>query len=277
MSELNLGRNLNDLMEENDFKINDNEEVKDIEIRDIRPNPDQPRSIFENQSIKELAVSIKEYGVIQPIIVKKGTNGYILVAGERRVRASKIAGYDTIPAIIRDYNSIHLGELAILENLQREDLTPIEEAIAFKKMLSSSKMTHEQLGEKIGKSRTYVTNSIGLLKLPAIIIEDVNSKRLTMGHARALSKLKDVVSIMRLRDRVLSESLSVRDLERLIREMTKTDVEILSVTARKTAESSLKDYIPTELKYKLGKNQLVLKFSNEEELKKILDYLKGAK
>ena len=148
MSELKLGRSLGDLLKENSREINGQEEIVYIELSKIYPNPDQPRSVFDSNGLAELAESIKEHGVIQPIILKPVGDHFVLVAGERRVRASKLAGIDTIPSIVRDYNAIYLAELAILENLQREDLTPIEEAIAYSKLLNSLHITHEELGKK---------------------------------------------------------------------------------------------------------------------------------
>ena len=167
MSDTKLGRKFSDLMAENKIDYNENEEILEIEISRIKPNPNQPRTIFDEKKLIELANSIKEHGIFQPIILKPSGNGYTLVAGERRVKAAKMAGLYKIPSIIRDYNSIYLSELAILENLQREDLTPMEEAIAFQKAIFNLKYTHEELGRKIGKSRVYVTNIVGLLNLPA--------------------------------------------------------------------------------------------------------------
>lgn len=274
MTEHSLGRSIEDLLEENDVRLNESEKIEELDIDKIKPNPDQPRSVFDTESIKELALSITEHGIIQPIIVKEGADGYILVAGERRVRASKVAGMKTIPAIVRDYNSKYLSELAILENLQREDLTPIEEAIAFKNILANTKVTHEELGKRVGKSRTYITNVIGLLKLPAIVMEDVNAKRLTMGHARALSKISDYDIIMSIRNEILSLKLSVRDVEAIIRDRYKKKTKHISIDFMKQAEKQLHKIVKNDIKYKLNKNQLVLKFKDETELDKIIEFLK---
>jgi ParB family chromosome partitioning protein len=274
MTDHKLGRSIEDLLEENDVRFNEFEKIEEINLDRIMPNPNQPRSLFDTESIKELAQSIVEHGVIQPIIVKEGPSGYILVAGERRVRASKIAGKLTVPAIVRDYNSKYLSELAILENLQREDLTPIEEAIAFKSILMNSNITHEELGKRVGKSRTYITNIIGLLKLPAVVMEDVNSKRLTMGHARALSKISDIDVIMSIRDEIISLKLSVRDVESIIRERYSKKTNKISADLIIKAEKQIESIVKDDIKYKLNKNQLVLKFKSEEELNKIIEFLK---
>ncbi len=277
MTDHKLGRSIQDLLEENDVRFNELEKIEEINIDRIKPNPDQPRSVFDTESIKELAQSITEHGVIQPIIVKQGNDGYILVAGERRVRASRIAGKLTVPAIVRDYNSKYLTELAILENLQREDLTPIEEAIAFKSILGSSNLTHEELGKRVGKSRTYITNVIGLLKLPAIVMEDVNAKRLTMGHARALSKIDDNDVIMTIRDEILSLNLSVRDVEAIIRDRYRKKPNNVSIESMKKADKQLSRIVQDDIKYKLNKNQIVLKFKDENELERIIEFLKRGK
>jgi ParB family chromosome partitioning protein len=274
MTEHNLGRSIEDLLAENDVSFSETEKIQEIFLDKIKPNPNQPRSVFDTRSIKELAQSIKEHGVIQPVIVKEGPSGYILVAGERRVRASKVAGKLTVPAIVREYNSKYLSELAILENLQREDLTPIEEAIAFKNILNNSNITHEELGKRVGKSRTYITNIIGLLKLPAIVMEDVNSKRLTMGHARALSKISDIDVIMDMREEIISLKLSVRDVESIIRERYKKRPNKISIESLNRADRQLNKIVQNNIKYKLNKNQLVLKFKDEQELDKIIDFLK---
>jgi len=275
-SSLKLGRSIGDLIEENKTYFKDNEEVLDIELSMIRPNPEQPRTVFKEKGLKELAESIKEHGVFQPVILKPAGNHYVLVAGERRVKASKMAGLNKIPAIIRDYNSIYLSELAILENLQREDLTPIEEAIAFQKAIFNLKLTHEELGKKIGKSRAYVTNIIGLLNLPAIVIQDVNLGNITMGHARALSKLKDQELCLTLHKRVVEEGLTVRDIEGIIRNLHKVDKKyIIPNEILVKTEELLSNNLDSRYNFRLKKNQLVFTFEDEDELKVLIEKLLG--
>ncbi len=274
-SNIKLGRSISDLIEENKTLFSDNEEVINVEISKIKPNPDQPRTVFDEDKLKELAQSIREHGVFQPVILKPIHNGYVLVAGERRVKAAKMCGLTTVPAIIRDYNSIYLSELAILENLQREDLTPIEEAIAYQKALFNLKLTHEELGKKIGKSRVYITNIIGLLNLPTIIIRDVNQGIISMGHARALSKIKDQNLCLELYNRVVSEKLTVRDIEGIIRNLGKNNKYIIPNEKLDKAQADFDRSFPSEVKYRLKKNQLVFSFENEEELKFLVDTLTG--
>lgn len=274
MSETRLGRKFSDLMAENKIEFKENEEVMEIEIHLIKPNPDQPRTYFDEKKLIELANSIKEHGIFQPVILKPSGHGYTLVAGERRVKAAKMAGLYKIPSIIRDYNSIYLSELAILENLQREDLTPMEEAIAFQKAIFNLKYTHEELGRKIGKSRVYVTNIIGLLNLPASVINDVNLGTVSMGHARALSKLKDQNLVIMLRDRIIKESLTVRDIEGIIRGMAKQkEHPIVSNEDLQKAEKRLFNIINPGINYRFRKNNITFTFSSPEELERLIEFL----
>lgn len=269
----NLGRNFNDLIKENQIEHSDEEKIVMIDIRKIRPNPVQPRKSFNRESLDELASSIREHGVIQPVILKPGSNGYILVAGERRVRAAKIAELTQVPAIIRDYNSIYLAELAIMENLQREDLSSIEEALAFKNAIDILKLTHEELGTKIGKSRSYVTNVIGLLNLPASVIDLVNGGKISMGHARSLSKLKDQNEIVLLVERIILENLTVRELENIIRQHKKNDdYKTISKDLRDYTINRVSTYLDNEFDVKINKNTLRISVKNETEMTKLLSY-----
>ena len=148
-------------------------DITEIKLSEIRSNPYQPRKTFDEKALNELAESIKEHGVVQPVIVKKSIKGYELIAGERRTKASRIAGKETIPAIIRDFNDQEMMEIALIENIQRENLNPIEEAIAFKNILKETGMTQEQIATKFGKSRSYITNLLGLLNLPTKVQDSV--------------------------------------------------------------------------------------------------------
>ena len=190
------------------------EEIIDINLDELRPNPYQPRKVFNDEALKDLAESIKEHGVFQPIIVKKSIKGYEIIAGERRVRASRLVGLKTIPAIIRNLDDEQMMEIALLENLQRENLSCIEEAIAYKTMLESLSLTQDELAKKIGKSRSHITNTLGLLRLPKEVQELINDGKITMGHARVLSKLESDEKIIELANRIVSEKLPVRDIER---------------------------------------------------------------
>ena len=278
--ESSLGRTIEDLFEENKQEFKDSEEIEMIELANISPNPDQPRTKFDKEALNELATSIKEHGVIQPIILKKvGNDQYTIVAGERRVKASKIAGLKKIPAIIREYNANVLSEIAMLENIQREDLTPIEEAIAFQHTLSKLNLTHEQLSKKIGKSRSYVTNSIGLLHLPKVILDAMDKGKISMGHARVLSKIKDNKSQSDFFTRIIKEELTVRELELLVRESYKRrEGYIISKDEMKLVENKLSLVYPKGMKYQVKKNKIEFSFSTKQELDSLLDYIvKGDK
>ena len=193
-----------------------NEAIVDIDIEELRPNPYQPRRVFDEQALNELAESIKEHGVFQPIIVKKSIKGYEIVAGERRFRASKLAGKTTIPAIIRDFTDEQMMEIALLENLQREDLTVIEEAAAYQKILTNLNLTQEELATKVGKSRSHITNILGLLNLPESVQRMILDHELSMGHARVLSKLSDDQKIREIAEKIVKENLTVRETEKLL-------------------------------------------------------------
>ena len=220
-----LGRGLEDLfnsenldLESVEAKIYEsasNEEIIELNLNELRPNPYQPRKVFDDEALKELASSIKEHGVFQPIIVKKSIKGYDIIAGERRFRASKMAGLEKIPAIIRDFTDEQMMEIALLENLQREDLSVIEEALAYKSMIDHLNLTQDELSKRVGKSRSHITNILGLLRLPGEVQQMVSNNRITMGHARALSKLESRDEIIKLANKIVDENLIVRDVENI--------------------------------------------------------------
>ena len=183
------------------------EEIVNIKLDELRSNPYQPRKNFDEEALKELAHSIKEHGVFQPIIVKKSIKGYEIIAGERRVKASKLAGLTEIPAIIRDFNDTQMMEIALLENLQREDLNAIEEAAAYKKLQETLALTQEELATRLGKSRSHITNMIGLLSLPQDIQKYIIEDKISMGHARVLSKLEDHNQQQTLANKIVEEKI----------------------------------------------------------------------
>ena len=207
-----------DKVEEKILNETPKEEIINIKLEELRSNPYQPRKIFDEDALNELASSIKEHGVFQPIIVKKSIKGYEIIAGERRVKASEMAGKKEIPAIIRDFDDTQMMEIALLENLQRENLSAIEEAMAYKKLLDTLGLTQEQLSERLGKSRSHITNMLGLLNLSEVIQKEVGEKKITMGHARVLSKLESKEQQEELANKIIEEGLSVRDLENLTQE-----------------------------------------------------------
>ena len=252
------------------------EEIIEVNIDELRTNPYQPRKIFDEKALEELSNSIKEHGVFQPIIIKKSIKGYEIIAGERRVKASKMAGITTIPAIIRDFNDTQMMEIALLENLQRENLTAIEEAQAYQKLQETLGLTQEELATRIGKSRSHITNMLGLLSLPKIIQDDLNNKKITMGHARVLSKLESNEQQKELEQKVISEGLSVRKLEEITQQPTivKTNPQ-----NHKSKEKSKYYYLQEEIGEKLGtkvtikNNKIEIKFTNDNDLGRLLELM----
>ena len=261
---------------EKDIVENTNKsDIVEIDIADIRSNPYQPRTHFDEEALKELAESVKEHGLLEPIIVKKSIKGYELVAGERRTKASKLAGLKTIPAIIKDFNDLQMMELALIENIQREDLSAIEEANAYKKFIDNMGYTQEELANRFNKSRTYITNLLGLLKLPVSVQNMVMDGSISSSHARVLSKMEDENEIIKLAERIKNESLTVRDIEDISRDteipkrkQIKKEEKDLKL---KIYENTLRDVIGT--KVKVSKNKVVIPFDSNSDLDRIMEIL----
>lgn len=251
-------------------------DIVEIPLTEIRSNPYQPRKEFDEKSLSEFAESIKEHGVIQPIIVKKSIKGYEIIAGERRTRASKMAGKTTIPAIIRDFTDQEMMEIALIENIQREDLNPIEEAEALAKIIETSKITQEEASKKFGKSRSYITNILGLLSLPEKTKQYVREGKITMGHARVLSKLSDPEQINALADEIIENGLSVRDTEKLtsntdIPKKNKIKREPIYNARHTIYETIMRERIGT--KVKIGTKKIEIPYDSDNDLDRILDIL----
>ncbi len=252
-------------------------EIVNIPISEIRSNPYQPRVHFDDEALQELAESIKEIGVLEPIIVKKSIKGYELVAGERRTKASRMAGIETIPAIIKEFTDEEMMEIAILENIQREDLSPIEEAQAYKNYMERMEITQEELANKFKKSRSYITNLIGLLNLPKEIQKDVTNKEISMSHARVLSKIEDKDQIIELADRIKREGLSVRDLEAISQDSTiKKRVAIKTKTTTTTTRYRIYENVMREKignKVSIKSNKITIPFDSDKDLDRIMEIL----
>lgn len=280
-----LGRGLEQLfstevLDFNTFEDNIMESAKEsdiiqIPLNDIRPNPYQPRKSFDKEALDELATSIRNYGVFQPIIVKKSIKGYDLIAGERRLRASKLAGLDTIPAIVKEFSDEEMREIALLENLQRENLTSIELAWAYKGIIDSLHIRQEDLAARIGKSRSHVTNTLGLLRLPDDVQDMVRDNKMSMGHARVLSKIEDEEKVEELAKKVVKENISVRDLEDI--SSNKEIVKKVPITRQvkvneyQYIEDELKDILGT--KVKIENKKIEIYFDSKVDLTRILDIL----
>lgn len=263
-------------LEQTIYETATNEEIIDIELSELRPNPYQPRKVFDEEALKELSASIKEHGVFQPIIIKKSIKGYEIIAGERRVRASKLAGLDKIPAIIRNFTDEQMMEIALLENLQRENLTAIEEAYAYKAMIEKLSLTQDELSKKVGKSRSHLTNILGLLRLPKEVQQMIAESKLSMGHARALSKLEDEEKIKELANKIVNEKISVRNAEELTTQETHTHE--IKKTPREKSNNEYKyveDLLREKLdaKVKIKDKKIVINFTSTADLNRILEII----
>ncbi len=251
-------------------------DIKNIKISDIRPNPYQPRKRFNEEKLQELADSIKEHGLFQPIIVKKSIKGYELVAGERRTRASQLAGLTEIPAIVKDFTDKEMMEVALLENIQREDLNPIEEAEAYSKIMESSNITQDELAKRVSKSRSYITNVLGLVSLPEEIKLLVIDKKLSMAHAKILSKIGDDEYAVRLADKIVSEGISIRSLEKIVSDEKVPKKHKIN---RTTAPSRTYAIYENVLREKIGArvtisaNKITIPFDSDEDLNRILEII----
>ncbi len=259
-------------------------EIVEIKISEIRSNPYQPRKIFDEEALNELASSIKEHGIVQPIIVKKSIKGYELVAGERRTKAAKIAGLETVPAIVKDFDDEQMMEIALIENIQRENLNPIEEAMAYDSILRSSNITQDELAKKFGKSRSYITNSLGLLRLPDDTKKYVEDNKLSMSHARALSKLEDNDQINRLANKIVNENLNVRAIENITRDIHEQEIkkeqdentlfefkQYDTLNTNHIYEDAMREKFG--IKVKITNKKIEIPYSSQLELQRILELM----
>jgi len=259
------------------------DEVLELSLNELRPNPYQPRKTFDEVSLQELANSIEQSGVFQPIIVRKSAvKGYEIIAGERRFRASKLAKKETIPAIIREFDEESMMQVAVLENLQREDLNPLEEAEAYDMLMKNLKLTQAEVAERLGKSRPYIANYLRLLSLPKLVKEMMQDERLSMGQARTLLGLKNKEQILKLANRCVKENLTVRQLEQLVSTMneSKDKKKVPRIVKEKPyylreSEDRLMDKFGTsvEIHEKKGKGKIEIEYLSQSDLTRILDIL----
>ncbi|WP_226038291.1 ParB/RepB/Spo0J family partition protein [Aquibacillus saliphilus] len=271
-----LGKGINAFFPELDT-IED-ESVQDISVKECRPNPYQPRKTFRADAIDELKESIIQHGILQPLIVRQSIKGYEIVVGERRFRAAKEAGLDTVPVIIKELTDENMMELALLENLQREDLTAIEEAYAYSNLMRELKITQEDLSKRLGKSRSHIANLVRLLSLPEHVSALINNGELTMGHGRALLGLKDKQKLIPLVDKIRKEQLNVRQVEQLIIKINENAPQTKSQKPKKDVflverENILRDHLGTGVTIHKGKKKgkIEIEFFSEEDLERILD------
>lgn len=273
-----LGRGLDALIPTTE--VREHEQVDVVAVKDIIPNKFQPRRIFDEEALLELSRSIQQYGLLQPIVVRKLLNGYELVAGERRWRASKQAGLTIIPAVIREYTDAEMTEIALIENLQRENLNAIEEAVAYRRLMADFGLTQEEVSRKIGRSRSHIANFVRLLNLPSIVQDFVSRGTLSMGQARPILALDNTELQVEAAEIIIAEDMSARDAETLVKR--------LAAAPRKTGESApareifvveaedrLKLVLGTQVKIKPGKlkSKIEIEFYSAEDLDRIIEVL----
>ncbi len=281
-----LGKGLSALLPTDGIPENKTDSVIELKINDISPNTDQPRKDFDEERLNELAASIKENGVIQPIIVQRRDKGYRIVAGERRWRASRLAGLKVIPAIVRDLTDQETMEQALIENLQREDLNPIEEALAMQALLNTHKMTQEQLAKKLGKPRATIANTIRLTNINESLIDFIRNGELTAGHAKAILALKDEEDQRRVADVIMTKDMSVRQAEEYVKKYIwakennaepkeKKEIDPQVKLSIKEVETRLKKSLGSRVKIKItdqntGKGKIVIDYKNNEDLDRLI-------
>lgn len=289
MAKKGLGRGLDALLGETKAEdviapkktVKNGDYVESIKIVDIEPNPNQPRNNFDEESLEELAASIQEHGVITPIIVQKTDNGfYRIIAGERRWRASKKAGLKKIPAIVKDYSEMEIQEVALIENLQRKDLNPVEEALGYKKLMDDFSLTQDEIAQKMGKSRSSVGNSLRLLSLSKEVLTLVRSGDISFGHAKVILSVESRKQQTEIAQRVVKEGLSVRATEEIIKEKPRKikkekKVDLNLQLAFKEIEKSISSSLGTNVKIaSKGKKGIIqIEYYSSEELERIVDIL----
>ena len=283
-----LGRGLDALITMDDLKTSGSSSISEIELSKIQPNPEQPRSVFEEEALEELTTSIRSLGVIQPITLKElEPEKYLIISGERRYRAAQKAGLTCIPAYIRTAEDENIVEMALIENIQREDLNAIEIALAYQRLIENYGLTQEKLSERIGKKRTTIANYLRLLKLPAEIQMGLKDKRIDMGHARALISVEDPEVQLAFYEQILSDSLSVRQVEEMVRSVANGEMQNLKKNGSKSSKEALPEefnllrehlssFFQTKVQLvcnKKGKGKITIPFASEEELEKLISLL----
>lgn len=260
--------------------VESGEQVRMIALEAIDPNPDQPRTVFQPGAIEELALSIKEDGVIQPILLKPVGSRFMVVVGERRWRASKLAGLSEIPAVIRDVSEEKILEIALVENIQREDLNPIEIATALQRLANEFQLSHEELAQRTGKDRTTVTNLLRLLRLPSDVQEMVGEKKLSMGHARALLSLPEADQQRTLAQRIVRQGLSVRQVEQLVKQMQEPSAPVVKPVVDPNVAAAIARLeeclgAPVRLVERGKKGRIEISYGSPAELDRLYSVLTG--
>ena len=278
-----LGRGINALFADFDEEKEADEKVEELQLDEIRPNPYQPRKNFAEENLKDLSDSIRKNGVFQPVIVRKSSvMGYEIIAGERRFRASKLAGKDSIPAIVRAIDDEQMMEVAVLENLQREDLSPLEEAEAYSTLMKNLKITQSELSERLGKSRPYIANYLRLLDLPREVKTFVQDGKLSMGQARTLLALKDKDKLVELAKKTIKENYTVRQLEQIVNDMNgkkkvkkdrKKKLSPYLLQSQDRLQEKFGTKVAIKANEKTGKGKIEINYLSTEDFNRILDVL----
>lgn len=289
-----LGKGLDSLIPNKSVKTPENEvkkpDIKDessksgeimVKINEVEPNRDQPRKEFDEDSLVELADSIKQFGILQPLLVQKKKDYYEIIAGERRWRAAKIAGIKEVPVIIKEYTNQEIVEISLIENIQRENLNPIEEAMAYKRLLEEFNLKQDEVAERVSKSRTAVTNSMRLLKLSDRVQQMIIDDMISTGHARALLAIDDEEQQYMLANKIFDEKLSVRETEKLVKDLKNPKKEIKKkkiehVFVYENLEEHMKNIIGTKVSVNPkanGKGKIEIEYYSEEELERIYDLI----
>jgi len=288
-----LGKGLDSLISMDDIQTSGSSAINEISISQIKPNPDQPRQNFDEEALEELAASIRELGIIQPLTLRStGDNSYQIISGERRYRAAQLAGLETVPAYIRTANDSEVTEMALIENIQREDLNAIEIALTFRKLIDQYNLTQERLSERIGKKRATIANFLRLLKLPAEVQLGLHDHTLDMGHARALLSLENPKLQLKLYNETIKKGLSVRQVEQRAKQMQQAELNERADQEGGAKPLNVKDYeilqkhlasafgVPVKFTCdKSGKGKITFPFTTEAQLEKIIsifDNLKNA-
>ena len=275
MTKRGLGRGLGALLSASPAE---GETLREIPIEEIGPNPNQPRKSFNINGLQDLSASMRQSGVLQPVVVRRVGSGYQLIVGERRLRAAKLAGLERVPAVIREATDAESLELALVENLLREDLNPMEEAEAYQRLLAEFGWTQEELAGRVGKDRSSIANCLRLLKLPAVIQDDLRAGRLTMGHARALLSLTSAADQLKLREKILAHSWSVRTTEEGVQRS-----HIPRRAARRSAElTALEDQLRERLATRVRlvgserRGRIEIVYASREELERLVEQILGS-
>jgi hypothetical protein len=285
-----LGKGLGALLQtsEQTFEEINQQQTHELPLKDIEPNPDQPRKNFTEDALETLMESIKNFGIVQPIVVRKKGKKYQIVAGERRYRAASALGLDQVPVIIKDYSTEEVTEIALVENLQRQDLDPIEEAFAYQRLLDTFKQTQDLIATRVGRSRSHVANMMRLLKLPEAIQNDLSVGELTIGQARPLLSLSNEKTQLEVAEKIKEEDLNARQVEALVNSLASTKKSKTNKKPTKKDSAELRALTerlklslgsPVNIKLKAGKKvqgKIEISFASEEELNRLLLYMEAS-